>query len=87
VGGLKQALQDGTVDGNEYNGDCACLCGTIADLRGCHYTELAHIDPEPRRPAEQWFIGIAYADRPDNNAFAGIALAWLEEFESAFAST
>jgi hypothetical protein len=84
VAGLKQALIDGRINGSAYEGTCACLCGTIANIRQCSYQQLDHITPDVHRPAEQWFMSIHTGDTPKDNGFAKLALAWIEEFESAF---
>src|SRR5690606_29949173 len=46
ISGLKQALIDGKVDGSTYSGQCACLVGTIANIRNCGYGELKGIRPD-----------------------------------------
>ena len=89
VAGLRQALVDGKVDGSAYEGDCACLVGTIANVRGCELDAL-DIPRNSDRPAEQWFIPIRQGDVPvedttletvSEGAFrATLAVQWIEEW-------
>ena len=86
VAGLKQALIEGRLDGSAYEGSCACLIGTIANVRHCHYDELVDINPELRpnayRPAERWFLGIREGQTPENHPIAALTLAWIEQWEA-----
>ena len=81
VAGLARALQEGRVNGSVYEGDCACLVGTLANVRHCKYTELPGINPDSSRPAEIWFMGIAKGDTPETNQIVKITLGWIEEFQ------
>lgn len=78
VAGLKKSLVAGKINGSVYEGECACLVGTIANLRRCDYRMLG---PNPSRPAERWFAAINPGDTPKNNPIAKIALDWVEEFQ------
>ena len=40
VPGLLAALREGRVNGRIYEGDCACLIGTIANVRHVEHTKL-----------------------------------------------
>ncbi len=81
VVGLYKALIEGRIDGSVYTGECACLVGTIAKIRGESHVHLG-IDLAPRssRPAERWFLAIRKGDTPDNNQAAAIVKTWTEEF-------
>ena len=79
VRGLRQKLVDGQVEGWIYEGPCACLLGTIANLRRTNYTKLGWT-PDGSRPAESWFWNIREGDKPDNNHIAEITLEWLDEY-------
>lgn len=78
--GLRTALAEGRVNGSTYEGPCACLVGTIANLRGVHYRSMDFIKPNSRRPAEQWFMGIRLGDKPENNDFSRHALEWTDQW-------
>ena len=80
VPGLKQALMDGKVDGSTYTGECACLVGTIANVKKCSYEKLPGIKPDSGRPAEKWFLNIREDHTPENSQFAKITLGWIDEF-------
>lgn len=82
IDGLAQALRDGRVDGSTYTGSCACLIGTIANVRGVSVNRLGSVVPDKKRPAERWFLGILKGDTPENNQIAEITLEWIEEFLS-----
>ena len=82
IAGLKQALIDGKVDGSVYEGECACLVGTIANIRGVQYDTLANgIKPNSRRPAEQWFMSIKKGDTPESSSFVKLTVEWIEEYQ------
>ncbi|WPU91841.1 pentapeptide repeat-containing protein [Mucilaginibacter sabulilitoris] len=80
VQGLRQALIDGKVDGSTYTGECACLVGTLANVRNCSYEQIPGIKPDADRPAERWFTGIRSGDTPDNNEVSKLTLEWVDEF-------
>lgn len=80
VRGLREALASGRVDGSTYEGDCACLVGTIANLRGESYLQLGTLKPNSRRPAEQWFMGIRRGDVPETNEFSRHAITWVDQW-------
>jgi hypothetical protein len=85
--GLRSALIEGRVDGSTYEGDCACLVGTIANVRHADYQQIG-IKPDSSRAAERWFMGIKKGDTPETNQISKITVEWLDEFTSklAFAS-
>ncbi len=81
VAGLRQSLIAGKVDGSVYQGSCACLLGTIANIRGCEYNAIGNgITPNASRPAEQWFAMIKPGDTPENNKASKLAVEWIDEF-------
>ena len=79
VAGLRLALIDGRVDGSSYEGACACLVGTIANVRGLPYRDIG-IKPDSSRPAERWFLAIRNGDTPKTNQISKITVEWLDEF-------
>jgi hypothetical protein len=83
VQGLITALKDGKVDGSTYEGECACLVGTIANVRGKNYQELGDLHPDSTRPIEKFFFGISKGHTPENNPFSRLALEWAEEWVTA----
>jgi hypothetical protein len=82
IAGLRDALVNGRVDGSTYEGECACLVGTIANVRGSvSYASLGNgITPDSSRPAERWFMGIREGDTPDTSQISAITVEWLDEF-------
>jgi len=82
IDGLVNALNEGRVDGSTYQGECACLVGTIANVRGVMYDQLVTVKPDAERPAERWFLGIREGDTPENSAIAKLTMEWIEEFLS-----
>ena len=87
VPGLLAALHEGRVDGSTYDGECACLVGTIANEAGCGGggAQLAanlaacgiDLRPDASRPSERWFMGIRPTHTPSNNVFAAHAVDWI----------
>jgi hypothetical protein len=83
ISGLKLAIKEGRVDGSTYTGDCACLVGTIANVKHCNYEKLPNnLKPDSNRPIERFFTGIKKGDTPETNPFSKLAVEWIEEFES-----
>ena len=81
VPALRAALVEGRVNGSTYEGECACLVGTIANARGVGYDVLGNgIKPDSGRPAEQWFMSIRKGDTPETNQCSALAVEWLDEF-------
>ena len=81
VPGLLAALNEGRIDGSVYEGDCACLVGTIANVRGCNYKSLDDLKPDSDRPAEKWFLAIAIGRgaTPDVSQVAAITRDWSRQ--------
>lgn len=90
VEGLRQAILDGRIDGSAYEGACACLVGTLANVRHCKYNEIAGLEPNSSRPAERFFAGIKPGDTPENSQFSKLALEWVDQWltnmKAAFAA-
>jgi hypothetical protein len=81
VAGLREAIVNGKIDGTVYSGDCACLVGTIANVRNCPVGELTgNLEQNSSRPAERFFMGIKPEDTPKTNPASKIALEWLDTF-------
>jgi hypothetical protein len=80
VPGLLSALREGKIDGTTYEGDCACLVGTVAKIRKCNYRQLDGLKPDSYRPAERWFTGIRPGHTPANSSVAKITEQWIEEW-------
>ena len=77
---LYKSIWDGKVDGSKYEGECACLVGTIANKRGKHFNELGSIVPNSDRPSEKWFLGIRKGDNPENSQISKLTAEWIEAF-------
>ncbi len=86
---LKQNIINGKIDGSTYDGDCACLSGTLANAARFNNgkNEDKRIESimncrDSSRPIEVFFMGIKKGDTPDTNQFSKLALEWVEEFET-----
>ena len=73
---LREALVTGRVEGSVYEGECACLVGTIEKARGRH----RQLPRNSGRPAERWFMNIHKGSTPVNNIYATHALGWIDEY-------
>ena len=82
VAGLLAKLRAGEVDGSCYEGACACLVGTIANLRGVKFCDMPGIVPMASSPAERWFTGISIGHTPENNPVAAIVDDWICEWQA-----
>jgi hypothetical protein len=81
IDGLLDALKNGKVEGSVYEGECACLVGTIANVASTKYTDLPLISPNSSWPAEKWFLGIHKGDTPEKSSIVKITVEWVEEFQ------
>lgn len=86
VAGLLLAVREGRIDGSHYEGSCACLKGTIANIRHCHYTELGDdidvLQPDSSRPSERLFLAISPGHTPAVNPVAKIVEGWILEWQA-----
>ena len=81
VPALIAALCDGKVDGSTYSGACACLMGTIANVR---HVDVRDLECDSGRPAERWFMMISMGDKPGDATGGGyasrMAVEWALEW-------
>jgi uncharacterized protein YjbI with pentapeptide repeats len=75
--GFLLALQEGRVNGSCYKGECACLVGTIANLRG---VDADLMDRDPSRPIERFLFGVKKGDTPETNPVAKLVAEWTKAF-------
>ena len=79
--GVADALKSGNVDGSTYSGECACLIGTIANVKG---VDADALPKNSNHPSERWFMMISKGDTPDKDTGGGyaakLALEWVEEW-------
>jgi hypothetical protein len=84
VPALVLAVREGRVNGSAYQGECACLLGTIANVRGCKFDDLGPgLRPDSERPAEKWFLAIRTGDRPETSQVSAIVADWIVEWQAA----
>jgi uncharacterized protein YjbI with pentapeptide repeats len=76
---LRTALIEGRVNGSQYEGECACLKGTLEKCgRTASAMGLRHNVDEP---AEAFFLGINEGDTQETNQISKIVVEWMDEFE------
>ncbi len=81
VVGIYDALIRGKINGSAYEGECACLVGTIANIRHEYHRDLKiKLKPNSNRPSEIWFLAIATGDTPSSNKVSDLTKEWIEEF-------
>ncbi len=80
VAGLRAAMVGGKINGSTYQGDCACLVGTIANVRGCSYQSIEGLKPDSYRPIEKWFTMFSPGHTPKNHGGMKVTLGWLDEW-------
>jgi hypothetical protein len=81
---LKQSLIDGKVDGSTYNGDCACLVGTLGNADGgvdAVCSAIPFYQKGTQNPGENWFLSIHKGDTPETNQFAAHVMKLIEMVE------
>jgi uncharacterized protein YjbI with pentapeptide repeats len=81
VAGLYDHLIRGQINGSCYEGECACFCGTIANIRGEKFNDMKiDLKPDSSSPTEKWFLAIDRGDTPESNQVSKITAEWLREF-------
>lgn len=80
VAGLRQSMIEGKIDGSTYSGECACLVGTIANVRKCDVNLLEGLAKDISRPAERWFLMFRPGHTPKNHGGMKVTLKWLDEW-------
>jgi hypothetical protein len=78
---LREKLIKGEVDGSQYEGNCACLIGTLANADGgvdkvC--SVIPFYEKGTHNMGETWFLNIHKGDTPKNNEFAKHALKLID---------
>jgi uncharacterized protein YjbI with pentapeptide repeats len=81
IDNLKKSLLDGKIDGSTYDGECACLCGTLEKSNSKEIRQRICDLRDSSRPIERFFMLINPGDTPENNEAAKIVIKWIEEFE------
>ncbi len=81
---LKKMLLEGKIDGSQYEGDCACLIGTLANGDGgmdkvCQ--TIPFYQKGTQNYGEMWFLNIKKGDTPETNQFSAHVLKLIEMFE------
>ena len=79
VHGLRQAIIDGKIDGSQYAGDCACLKGTLAKVKGCSVVKAGMVE-DVSEPGEKWFLQFSPGMTPENSNALKLTLEWVDEF-------
>ena len=87
IGFLRKNIVEGNINGSTYDGDCACLSGTLANGAKKHNGPQMDIVVKnimscrnASRPIERFFLNIAKGDTPETNQFSKLAMEWLDEF-------
>jgi len=73
--GLLAALQIGKVNGSCYDGECACLVGTLERMHGSPF-----LPRDANRPAEQLFMPIRPGMTPKNSAHVLVICEWIKDW-------
>ena len=78
---LREKLVKGEVDGSQYEGECACLIGTLANADGgldkvC--AAIPYYEKGTHNMGEMWFLNIRKEDTPKNNEFAKHVLLLID---------
>ena len=73
VPALRKMLVEGKVDGTQYEGECACLLGSLANADGGMEKVCAAIpfyEKGTHNMGETFFLNIRKGDTPETNSFA-----------------
>ena len=78
---FREKLVNGEIDGTQYEGDCACLIGTLGKVGGgidkvCK--AIPFYEKGLQNSGEQWFYQIRKGDTPEKSQFAAHALKLVD---------
>ncbi len=79
---LRDAIRNGKINGSVYEGECACLAGTLSKATGKSWSIFKDDSPiaiDASSPRERFFMGIAEGDTPETNPISAIALEWTNK--------
>lgn len=79
---LREKLIKGQVDGTQYEGECACLIGSLGrgqmDCINKVASAIPYYEIGLHNPGEQWFWNIHKGDTPENSFFAKHVLKLID---------
>lgn len=83
---VADALDAGRVNGSIYEGECACLIGTLLNARRAKGVPCAITDFEcdASRPAEQWFKQFIPGRSSANYEPARITAQWIRDWHAKY---
>jgi hypothetical protein len=80
---LREKLVAGEVDGTQYEGDCACLIGSLGQGTSEGVDQVCEAIPYYEKGlhniSEQWFWNIREGDTPESSPFAKQALKLIDD--------
>jgi uncharacterized protein YjbI with pentapeptide repeats len=78
-----EQLKAGRVNGRLYKGECACLVGSLCNLRGIDAELPDSVIGMPKNAhslAERWYMGIWPGDTPQTSPIVALTVDWINEF-------
>ena len=78
---LEKSIRESSVDGSSYEGECACLVGTIAHGASCRFDAIPDLKPDASRPAERWFLAIT-PSCSIKHPIVAITLDWIAQWKT-----
>jgi hypothetical protein len=81
ISAFKEKIKSGQIKGSAYEGECACFCGTFANIMHVSYKALPGVKADSSSPTELWFLQINEGDTPETSEVVKLTLDWIEEFE------
>lgn len=80
VPALRRALVEGRIDGQLYEGECACLVGTVEQAAGVEHGTLPLLKPNSERPIERFFLNIEPGHTPESSIVVEIVVEWIDDW-------
>ena len=79
---FRDKLIAGKINGSQYQGECACLVGTMANLKNTDVDKVCSAIPfyekGTHNMGESWFLAIKKGDTPENSGFSKHVLALVD---------